>query len=40
MQNRAQVYNPYNIDMFTQLETGSRVTFTDEEAPKGYYKIR
>jgi hypothetical protein len=39
MTNRAEIYNPYPVDMFNRLETGTRVTFTDEGTPVGYYKV-
>ena len=37
MTNRAQSVKAYNIDMFTSLPTGTRITYTDEGAPAGYY---
>ena len=37
MTNRAEIYNPLPVDMFTTLETGTRGTFTDVNAPAGYY---
>lgn len=39
MINRAQVTQPYTVDMFITLPLGALVTFTDDNTPNGYYKV-
>lgn len=39
MTNRAQITKPYTVDMFTTLPQDNLVTFTDHNAPKGYYLV-
>lgn len=39
MTNRAQIIAPYLVDMFTMLPAGTLATFTDDNAPAGYYKV-
>jgi hypothetical protein len=39
MTNRAQVEQSYNVDFFTTLQPGDRVTFTDEETPANFYTV-
>ena len=39
MTSRAQITQPYQVDIFTTLNPGQLATFTDQGAPANFYKV-